>query len=145
MALDIHPADAKDIGLLRSNGWSIVDPKEVAGRPEEYRAYVARSKAEFMVAKNLYVDTNSGWFSDRSICYLASGRPVLAQDTGIKHLYPTGEGLLTFSTLDEALAGVEEINRNYPRHCKAAREIAVEYFDSDKVLKRLVEDLGIGR
>jgi hypothetical protein len=143
IALDIHPADAKDIELLRSNGWSIVDPREAAGGPEEYRAYIAGSKAEFMVAKNLYVQSNSGWFSDRSLCYLASGRPVLAQDTGIKHLYPTGAGLLTFSTLDEAVAGVDEINGNYARHCKRAREIAEEYFDSDKVLGRLLEVLGL--
>jgi hypothetical protein len=143
MALDIHPADAKDIELLRSKGWSIVDPLKVAGGPEEYRAYIAGSKAEFMVPKQMYVDTNSGLLSDRSVYYLASGRPVLARDTGIKHLYPTGEGLLTFSTLDEAVAGVEEINGNYARHCTAAREIAEEYFDSDKVLRKLLNDLGV--
>lgn len=143
MALDIHPADAKDIELLKSNGWSIVDPKQVAGGPQEYRAYIAGSKAEFMVPKQMYVDTNSGLLSDRSVYYLASGRPVLARDTGIKDLYPTGEGLLTFSTLDEAVAGVEEINGNYARHCKAAREIAEEYFDSDKVLRKLLEDLEV--
>lgn len=141
MALDIHPADVSDLTSLRANGWSIVDPLEVAGGPNEYRAYVARAKAEFMVPKQMYVDTNSGLLSDRSVYYLASGRPVLARDTGLKHLYPTGEGLLTFSTLEEAAAGVEEINGNYERHCRAAREIAAEYFDSDKVLGRLLEDL----
>lgn len=96
-----------------------------------------------MVPKQMNVDTNRGLLSDRSVYYLASGRPVLAQDTGIKHLYPTGEGLLTFTTLDEAVAGVEEINGNYARHCKAAREIAEEYFDSDKVLGKLLEELGL--
>jgi hypothetical protein len=144
MALDIHRDDAKDIHLLKQNGWALVDPKAVAGSPSEYRAYLAGSKAEFMVPKQIYVDTNSGLLSDRSVYYLASGRPVLARDTGIKHLYPTGEGLLTFSTLDEAAAGAEAINRDYARHCKAAREIAVEYFDSDKVLTRLLADLGVG-
>jgi hypothetical protein len=142
MALDIHPADAKDIELLRSNSWAIVDPLHVAGGPAEYRAYIAGSKAEFMVPKQMYVDANSGLLSDRSVYYLASGRPVLARDTGIGRLYPTGEGLLTFTTLDEAVAGAEEINGNYARHCRAAREIAVEYFDSDKVLKRLLQELG---
>jgi hypothetical protein len=144
MALDIHPGDAKDIQLLRANGWSLVDPKAVVGGPAEYRDYIADSRAELMVPKQMYVDTNSGLLSDRSVYYLASGRPVLARDTGIGHLYPTGEGLLTFSTLEEAAAGVEAINRDYPRHARAAREIAVEYFDSDKVLSRLLDDLGAG-
>jgi hypothetical protein len=144
MALDIHPGDARDIQLLRANGWSLVDPKAVAGAPAEYRAYVAGSRAEFMVPKQMYVDTHSGLLSDRSVYYLASGRPVLARDTGIGHLYPTGEGLLTFSTPEEAAAGVEAINRDYPRHARAAREIAVEYFDSDMVLSRLLDDLGAG-
>jgi hypothetical protein len=96
-----------------------------------------------MVAKNLYVQTGGGWFSDRSICYLASGRPVLAQDTGLKGLYPTGEGLLTFDTPDEAAAGVEAIDRDYARHAKAARAIAQEFFDSDKVLTRLLKELNV--
>jgi hypothetical protein len=143
MAFDIHPGDAKDIAVLREQGWSLVDPKAVAGGPAEYRDYIARSKAEFMVPKQMYVDTNSGLLSDRSVYYLATGRPVLARDTGIGHMYPTGEGLMTFTTLEEAAAGIEEINRDYERHAKIAREIAVEYFDSDKVLTRLLEDLAI--
>ena len=96
-----------------------------------------------MVAKNLYVETAGGWFSDRSICYLATGRPVLAQDTGIGHLYPVGEGLLTFKAVDDAVAGVEEITRNYKRHARAARGIAEKYFDSDKVLSELLAKLGV--
>jgi len=143
MAFDIHPGDAKDSALLREQGWSLVDPKVVAGGPAEYREYVARSKAEFMVPKQMYVDTNSGLLSDRSVYYLASGRPVLARDTGIGDLYPTGEGLLTFTTLEEAAAGVEAINRDYVRHAQAAREIAVEFFDSDKVLTKMLNDLGV--
>jgi hypothetical protein len=91
----------------------------------------------------MYVQSKSGWFSDRSICYLASGKPVLAQDTGLAGLYPLGNGLLAFSTLDEAVAGVKEIDGSYERHCRAAREIAHEYFDSDKVLTRLLQTLGI--
>ncbi|CAA9312286.1 MAG: hypothetical protein AVDCRST_MAG93-5302, partial [uncultured Chloroflexia bacterium] len=96
-ALDIHPAEVNDLALLTANGWSLVDPQVVAGDPWTYQAYIQGSKAEFMVAKNIYVQANSGWFSDRSICYLASGKPVLAQDTGLGRLYPTGEGLLTFT------------------------------------------------
>jgi hypothetical protein len=142
MALDIHPADAKDSELLKQNGWSIVDPRAVAGNPADYRKYIVASKAEFMVPKHMYVATNSGILSDRSAYYLATGRPVLARDTGIGSLYPTGEGLLTFSTMEEARAGVEAINGEYDRHSNAARELAVEYFDSDKVLRRLLADLG---
>src|SRR5262249_14173551 len=130
--------------MLREQGWSLVEPKEVAGGPAEYRAYIGRSRAEFMVPKQMYVDTNSGLLSDRSVYYLASGRPVLARDTGIADLYSTDEGLLTFTTLDEAAAGIEAINRDYARHARAARGIAVEYFDSDKVLTRLLSSLGAG-
>jgi len=96
------------------------------------------------VAKNMYVASRSGWFSDRSICYLASGRPVLAQDTGFGHLYPTGEGLLTFTTLEEAVGAVQALKSDYAGHARAARAIAAEYFDSDKVLTRLLGKLGVG-
>src|SRR5204863_1682577 len=134
LALDIDPAEGKDLALLAENNWSIVDPSKAAGDPSRYRQFVQDSKAEFLVAKNLYVQTRGGWFSDRSICYLASGRPVLAQETGFQRLYPTGEGLLSFSTIDEAAAGVEAIKADYARHCRAARAVAEAYFDSDKVL-----------
>jgi hypothetical protein len=143
LALDIQPADAKDVALLRDNGWDLADPRVVAGDPGSYQAYIRTSRAEFTVAKNMYVETRSGWFSDRSICYLASGKPVLAQDTGLGDLYPTGQGLLTFTTLDEAVAGVEEIGGHYARHARAARALAEEYFDSDKVLSRLLARLGV--
>jgi hypothetical protein len=143
LALDIHPDEVNDLALLEANGWSLVDPSVVAGDPWAYQAYIQGSKAEFMVAKNMYVQAKSGWVSDRSICYLASGKPVLAQDTGLQGLYPTGEGLLTFTTLDEALASVEEISRNYTRHTRAARVLAEDYFDSDKVLSRLLSKLSI--
>jgi hypothetical protein len=143
LALDIQPGDSKDMELLCDRRWSLVDPKTVAGSPAEYRAYIARSKAEFMVPKQMYADTKSGLLSDRSVCYLASGRPVLARDPGIQELYPTGDGLLTFSTLEEAAAGVEAINARYAHHAQAAREIAIDYFDSDKVLFKLLCDLGV--
>jgi hypothetical protein len=143
LALDIDPADERDVELLRERQWRLADPRHVAGDPAAYRDYIRRSRGEFMVAKNLYVETQGGWFSDRSACYLASGKPVLAQDTGIADLYPNGEGLLRYSTLDEAIDGVERIAGSYDRHCSAAREIAEEYFDSDKVLKRLLDRLGV--
>jgi hypothetical protein len=143
LALDIHPAEIDDLALLEANGWSLVDPKVVAGDPWSYQAYIQDSKAEFMIAKNLYVQTRSGWFSDRSICYLASGKPVLAQDTGLERHYPTGEGLLTFATPEEAVFGVEEVSRDTPRHARAARALAEEFFNSDKVLSRLLAELGV--
>jgi hypothetical protein len=143
VALDIDPADQADADLLRSNGWSLVDPLAVAGDPWSYQRYVQQSKAEIMVAKNMYVESRSGWFSDRSICYLASGKPVLAQDTGFTRLYETGEGLVAFSDLEQAAAGADLIGGDYARHSRAAREIAEEHFDSRKVLRRLAAKLGI--
>ena len=141
LALDMHEDETIDLDLLRSMGWRLVPPEAVAGSPDQYRDYIGRSNAEFMVAKNMYVETRGGWFSDRSACYLASGKPVLAQDTGLASPYPTGEGLLTFSTIDQAAHGVETISRNYSRHARAARQIAEELFDSDKVLTALLDKL----
>ncbi len=110
LALAIHPSETRDLALLSHKGWSLVDPEMVAGDPLSYRAYIGRARAEFSVAKDLYVQSRGGWISDRSLCYLASGKPVLAQETGFSRHYPTGEGLLTYSTLEEAVAGVEEIS-----------------------------------
>jgi hypothetical protein len=114
----------------------------VAATPSSYRRYVQGSSAELMVAKGMYVDSRSGWFSERSICYLACGRPVLAQDTGLRDLYPTGEGLITFSTLDEAAAGVEAIAGGYRAQAAAARDLAESCFGSDTVLTRLIAAVG---
>ncbi len=143
VALDIDDADAADLRSLTEHGWSIADPLVVAADPWGYRDYIRCSAAELMVAKNLYVQSGSGWFSDRSICYLASGRPVLAQDTGLDGLLPAGEGLLVFSTLAQAVAGVGEIVGDYRRHAAAARSIAEEHFASDRVLGRLLDRLGV--
>ena len=143
LALDIHPGERRDLALLTENAWSLVDPGAVAGDPWTYRRYVAGSAAEFGVAKQMYVETRSGWLSDRTLCYLASGKPVVVEDTGLNHLYPTDAGLLTFSTLDEAEAAVEEVAGDYERHARAARALAEERFDSDRVLGRLLADLGV--
>ncbi len=143
LALDIHPADGKDLERLRRHGWTVVDPKVVAGDPERFRRYVQGSRAEFSVAQGVYVETNSGWFSDRTARYLASGKPALVQDTGFSRTLPVGEGLLAFRTLDEAVAGAEAIARDYARHSRAARAIAEAHFDSDKVLGRLLEEVGV--
>jgi hypothetical protein len=143
VALDIHAAETRDITLLADNGWTLADPAVVARDPWVYRDYLAGSAAEFMATKGMYVDTRSGWFSERSICYLASGRPVLAQDTGLAGLYPLGEGLVVFTTPDEAAAGVAEILGDYPRHARAARALAEECFDSRIVLAALLSRIGV--
>ncbi len=144
LALAIDPEDHADRHGLIEHRWALVDPVEVAGDPWSYRAFVHGSAAEFMVAKDIYVETVSGWMSDRSLCYLASGRPVLAQDTGVAARYPVGEGLLVFSDLDEALAGIEAIRSDYRRHARFAREVAEAHFDSDVVLGRVLAELGVG-
>jgi hypothetical protein len=143
LALDIHPADARDLNLLHRHDWRLVDPKVVARDPEAFRRYVQTSGAEFSVAQGIYVETESGWFSDRTIRYLASGKPALVQDTGFGRNYPVGEGLVAFRSLDEAVVGVERIAGDYDRHCRVARALAEAYFDSDKVLGQLIEEVGI--
>ena len=142
LALSIHPGETRDLAALAENGWEWVDPATVTDTPERYQQFIQGSWAEFGVAKSGYVHSRCGWFSDRSVCYLASGRPVLAQDTGLAQLLPTGEGLLLFESLEEAVAGIAELRRNYPAHAKRARAIAEEYFESDKVLTRLLHSLG---
>jgi hypothetical protein len=141
LALDIHPADAADRRLLVDGGWIPVAPAAVAGTVEGYRRYVQGSDAELMIAKGMYVDSRSGWLSERSLCYLASGRPVIAQDTGFTERYPAGDGLLAFSTPDEALAAIEALRAEPRRHAQAARAMAEEHFDSDRVLGRLLDSV----
>jgi hypothetical protein len=144
IALDIDPADAADIQRLRAEGWTLLDPRVAARDATHYRNFIQSSGAEFSVAKNMYVDTNSGWFSDRSACYLASGKPVLAQDTGFASALPVGEGLLTFRTFDEAVAGVAEVTADNGRHAAAARTVAEEHLASGRVLGKLLAELGVG-
>ena len=143
VALDIHPSETAAVDLLRSHGWKVVDPRTHAGDPETFRQYVRNSGAEFSFAHEVYVDTCSGWFGDRTVRYLASGKPALIQNTGFASQIPTGEGLVCFTTVGEAIAGVESIYRDYRRHCRRAREIAEEFFDSGKVLERFLEVAGI--
>jgi hypothetical protein len=141
VAMEMDPAEVKDIALLEQHRWQLLEPRSVAATLSSYREFIQHSMAELMIAKNMYVETRGGWFSDRSICYLASGRPVLAQETGFSRNYPSGEGLLAFSTLEEAVAGAETIASDYARHSRAARALAEEHFASDKVLTRLLEKL----
>jgi hypothetical protein len=143
IALDIHSDEVRDLQLLRANNWTLSHPRIAAGDPSAFRGYVQASGAEFSVAQGIYVDTNSGWFSDRTVRYLASGKPVLVQDTGFNRNYPAGEGLVCFRTVPEAIDGAHRIARDYETHCRAARQLAEQHFDSDKVLNRLMEDIGV--
>jgi hypothetical protein len=139
LAAQIAPHDRTgDREVLQSHGWSLVDPWEVAGSPATYQHYIAGSRAEILCPKPVFRELRTGWFSDRSACYLASGRPVLAEDTGFSDYLPTGEGLLPFRSLDEAVDGALEIDRDYDRHARAARELAEECFDSQKVLRHIL-------
>lgn len=126
--------------LLRDHGWLLRDPIETTRDPWTYQRYLAESKAEFTVAKHGYVISNSGWFSERSAAYLASGRPVITQETGFSAWLPTGRGVLSFRTEGDALAAIADVSARYQEHCNAARELAEEYFDSRKILSHLVQE-----
>ncbi len=144
LALNLHPvADTADKQLLIEKGWQVHDSHQVVGDFAAYRRYVQRACGEFSVAKPGYIKSKSGWFSDRSVCYLAAGRPVLVQETGLSTSLPTGRGILSFATLEQAVEGVKEIQRNYALHCQAAREIAREYFAAEKVLSKLLHEAGL--
>jgi len=140
--LAMRPDDPTDREFLQSRGWGLVPPFEMSlDIFGAYPQYFRRSRAEFTVAKDQNVRLRSGWFSERDACYLASGKPVVAQDTGFSNILPTGEGLFGIRTIDEAAAAVDAINSNYERHCTAARAIAEEYFDAAKVAARLISDI----
>jgi hypothetical protein len=124
---------------LRKCGWKVVDPRVPTTDIWTYQAYLAQSRAEFGVAKHGYVVTRSGWFSERSTSYLASGRPVLVQETGFSDWLPTGEGVLPFASPDDVVQRLEELQRRYRHHCRVAREIAEVYFSAPQVLSSLLD------
>ena len=125
--------------LLQGKGWKLRDPREPTREPWAYQRYIRDSKAEFGVAKHGYVVSRSGWFSERSACYLATGRPVVTQETGFSDWLRPAGGVIPFSTPEEAVAGIEEINNRYEFHCQTARAVAEEYFDAHRVLTELLE------
>jgi len=143
IALSVDAADSVDVELLQRNQWRLADPHAVAADPFAFRRYIQASSAEFSVAQGIYVDTESGWFSDRTVRYLASGKPALVQDTGFARIYPTGCGLVPFRTLDEAVRGAELIAADYERQSRGARAIAEEFFDSDTVITSLLRQVGV--
>lgn len=142
VALSIHPDERADLAALDAGGWERVDPVAVAGTPWDYAEFVGGSRAEVGIAKSGYVLSRCGWFSDRSAVYLASGRPVLAQDTGFGRLMPAAPGLLRFRGLEEAVEGAAALRRDAALHARGARALAEEFLDSDKVLGRLLAGVG---
>ena len=143
LAMAIHPDEAADLERLRAGRWQLTDPVRAAGTPDRYRAFIQQSKGEFGIAKSGYAASRCGWFSDRSVCYLASARPVVAFETGFSRFLPTGEGLFAFETEDQALSAVEAIAGNFVRHSRSARALAEEYFDAARVLPALLEQVGV--
>jgi hypothetical protein len=139
IALRIHPGDAADLELLRGHGWKIVDPSKAAGTPAAFRDYVCGSSAELSVVQGVYAEASTGWFSDRTAAYLASGRPAVIQDTG----WEAPAGLSTFDDLQGAVAGVEAVAADYGERSRAARAFAEEHLDSRLVLGALLEKLGV--
>jgi hypothetical protein len=126
--------------LLRSHGWESVPGEVVSRTPASYQGFIQQSRAEFSVPKNGYVKMRGGWFSDRSVCYLASGRPVLIEDTGLSDWLATGEGVVTFADPEEAVAGINHINADYERHRHAARRLAEDVFSTEQVLKAFLTE-----
>lgn len=126
-------------GQLKQHGWQTLDGWRVSRTLEDYRQFICNSRGEFGVAKHCYVATHSGWFSDRSACYLATGRPTIVQDTGQQAWLPLGEGVLTYRTLDEAAAAITQVEADYAAHAQASRAIAEQLFDARKVLSKLLE------
>jgi hypothetical protein len=138
VAMDVDSVPG-DVEILTQNGWIIQDPLLLSTDPWKYRDYIASSYGEFTVAKQMNIELRSGWFSDRSACYLASGRPVITQDTGFGSIIPTGHGLFAFNTVEDILGAVDSINTDYQKHSDAARAIAENYFKAEAVSARLVD------
>jgi hypothetical protein len=141
--LAVSGASAADLKFLHDHGWRLAAGLEISSSLSRYRDYVLRSAGEFTVAKDQYVRLRTGWFSDRSACYLAAGRPVITQDTGFSCTLPTGEGLFPFSTMDDILAAVDAIRSNPARHQDAARAIGEQFFDARKVIGDIVLATGL--
>jgi hypothetical protein len=130
--------DAQDLCLLEEHGWRVRHSRQVASTPESYQAYIQSSRGEFSCAKPSYIKLQTAWISDRTLCYLASGKPVVVQHTGPSSFLPNGEGLFRFATMEEAVEALATINRDYERHCRAARALAEAYFDARQVLRAIL-------
>ena len=128
---------------LEENGWRLRRSVDLSASIDDYRRYIQGSRGEFTVARDQYVRPRTGWFSDRTACYLAAGRPVITEDTGFGKFIPTGRGLFAFTTMDDVLAAIDAIEGDYPAHCRAAAEIADEYFAAERVVGSLMSRAGL--
>ncbi len=135
--------DASVNAQVEEAGWRVLDGAVQSETMDSYAEFVRRSRGEFTVAKDIYIRTNSGWFSDRSVCYLASGRPVLMQSAGFEKFLPTGEGLFSYRDHDEAIAALDAVDADYERHRKAARRIAEDHFECSAVVKEILDTVGL--
>jgi hypothetical protein len=141
LELALSTVSDADRQMLEGHGWRVRNALDFSSDTDGYRHYIQHSRGEFTVAKDQNVRLRSGWFSDRSATYLAAGRPVITQDTGFGNVLPTGRGLFAFSTMDDILAAIDCINSDYPANCRAAAEIAREYFSAEVILRRLLDDV----
>jgi hypothetical protein len=139
----MKPENPAIAARVRAAGWNLIDPEGTSQDLDGYRAFIQGSRGEFTVAKDIYVRPRSGWFSDRSVCYLAAGRPVVTQDTGFDKFVPTGNGLFAYNTMEEAVDALARINADYPAHSAGARAVAREHFDATRVLGRLLAEAGL--
>jgi hypothetical protein len=142
VTLEVALAGAGPVAELRAAGWRIVDAGAVSATPDAYQDYIARSRGEFSIAKEAYVATRSGWFSTRSASYLAMGRPVVIEDSGLAGHYPLGDAILTFGDAEDAVTALATVERDYEWRCAAARALAASAFDSERVLRRLLAAAG---
>jgi len=142
--VDCAPGCESELAQFTDHGWQVGDAQQRLSNREAYHDYLAQSRAEFSVARTSFVEFHTGWCSDRTARYLALGKPALVQATGVEDHLPTGTGLVTFADLDGAVAGIEAINRDYPAHCRAARALAEQHFDANKVLAGLLAQVGCG-
>jgi hypothetical protein len=139
LAVYLAADDAEDRRTMERHGWRLRHSLEVSRTPEMYRAYIQRSRGEISCVKPSCVKLQNGWVSDRSLCYLASGKPVVVQRTGLSSYLPSGEGILQFSSLAEAAEALATVNADYERHCRSAREVAETYFDARRTAARILD------
>ena len=137
------PPDEAVRQTVEGAGWGLVDPRPVSAGMDPYRDFIAGSRGEFTVAKDIYVRPNSGWFSDRGVCYLAAGRPVVTMRTGFTTYCPSGRGVFDYASKDEALAAVDAIATDYTRHSRAARDVAGDCFAGERVVAQLLAETGL--
>ena len=137
------PPDEAVRETVEAGGWGLVDPRPVSAGIDAYRDFISGSRGEFTVAKDIYVRPNSGWFSDRAVCYLAAGRPVVTMRTGFTSYCPAGRGLFDYASKNEALAAIDAVAADYAGHSRTARELAGECFAGERVLARLLAEAGL--